>query len=179
MAQTQLKMTFDDSGFDKFDKRVRKALEVEMQNIADRLAQEGSEVARFALNEAVTDYGESRMIIPDGSSAGRNHSGKMLSSLRALKPRKTDKGIVARVGWYFANEYFKYQESGTGVWRRESKTYDPDWDYEAAYSRVRGAARKGGIVGAHSLWTAGKYMQQRAVALQREAIQKIEQRFRK
>ena len=145
--------------FKKLDALERNIAEASME-LARELSEDAAVIARLALNSAETDWGRKRNANGVGVSAGRIRSGLMRNKLRALKPRKNAAGNVrAEVGWYYANEYFKYQERGTGQHATDPKAYDPAWDYDSAYGAVAGKKNKGGIVGAHSLWTARSWME--------------------
>lgn len=151
---------------------IQQVVEEEATKMVAELTAEGARIARLALNDADTDYGRERMRRGQGNSTGRNDTGNMRNTLRALNQRKDSNGnIIGEVGWYFAKEYFKYQERGTGDYATEPNTYNPNWNYGEAYGRVRGMKPKHGIMGAHSLWTAQAAMErelpQRTRALKR------------
>ena len=156
LANARTGISFDISKATKKLNALPKIIEEESINAANELAEKGAQVARFALDSAVTDWGSIRF----GNSPGRNETGRMLSMLRALKTRKNSDGTMrAQVGWYFFTKYFQYQELGTGSYNTRGERFNPNWNYDAAYAAVSGRSPKGGIVGARSLWTARAYMQ--------------------
>lgn len=157
MAQTRGGFNFDISGaLKKLDDLQNNINEASM-DLALELSEDGAVVARRALGERETAYGRYRMENGRGVSAGRINSGRMFNKLRALRPKKVGKSRVrAEVGWYYANEYFKYQERGTGIYATDPDSYDPNFSYQYDFGAE---PPRMGIVGAHSLWTARAWME--------------------
>lgn len=87
----------------------------EAEVLAEQAAQIGAEVARTALDNAVTDYGQYRMSIGKGNSAGRNDTGNMISKLDVQEPVVEEGYAAVAFGWSDIDyeEYFGYQENGT------------------------------------------------------------------
>lgn len=75
----------------------------------------GQDASRAALDNAVTRYGSKRFGFGRGNSAGRNDTGSMISSLRALEPVVKLNEISAKFGWGRgrSKKYYGYQEEGT------------------------------------------------------------------
>lgn len=160
MAQTRNGISIDISGALKKIGLVEEEIKSASEDFVKSLTEEGARIARLALNDAETKYGQRRMKAGRGISAGRNDTGRMRNKLRALKVEdKGDGSFRGGVGWYYADEYFKYQERGTRSNRTSPNAYDPNFDYNSEYAR-----RGGGIVGAHSLWSARKWMEDNLVS---------------
>lgn len=147
--------------FDKVLKNLGKTTEV----FVDEVMQGAEKVAAYSLNEAQTKFGRYRFGRGDGSSAGRNRSGKMITSLTSRKyskgAAKIGSSYSALIGWFGGPKYFEYQELGTGTGKQPSQ-YSPGFKYAGSV--------KGGIAGAHSLWTARKWIVDNAAVIFAKAI---------
>lgn len=147
--------------FDKVLKDLGKTTEV----FVDEVIKGAENVAAYSLNEAQTNFGRYRFGRGDGASAGRNRSGKMIMALTSRKYFKSAGQIgsaySALIGWFGGEKYFEYQELGTGTGRQPSE-YSPGFKY--------GGSVRGGVAGAHSLWTARKWIVDNAAALFARAI---------
>lgn len=164
-------INIDLSGLDKLAAKFPKVVEEEALKFADEIASEGARIARVALNDAVTWHGTERMANGYGISAGRNYTGRMRSRLHARKGRVDAPGnIRAEVGFSWAEKYMIYQESGTGAHKTGKNDYDPNWVYPGSQG--------GGIVGAHSLWTARRSMELAAANGSRDLKRRITARTR-
>lgn len=176
MAQTRQGIDIDISGALKKLERVTQAMRSGAEEAVGEITKDAAVVARLALSNASTDWGSTRLAAGRGLTSGRADTGRMLNRLRALKTKSKGKNVFrGEVGWYFPNEYFKYQERGTGKYSTDPNAYDPNWNYQAAYNQVAGTRGKGGIVGAHSLWTARKWMEQNKLKYVRKILARVRQ----
>ena len=80
--------------------------------LVEQVAEIGAATARFSLDAAVTDYGNYRMSIGRGNSAGRNDTGDMIYELNAFSAKVNPSGPEASFGWRFPKKYFEIQEEG-------------------------------------------------------------------
>lgn len=152
--------------------KLEKSIQQSSARLARELADDGAVIARLALHQAYTEEGERRVERGEGVSEGRIKTGRMRNMLRSLKPKVTDGGVEAGVGWQFANKYFKFQERGTGQYRTDPGAYDPNFKYKYSRYSFRGG-RRGGIVGAHSLWTARSWMEKNVEKYKRDFTKRI------
>jgi len=81
--------------------------------LVEEAAEIGAATARFSLDAAITRYGEYRMSIGRGNSAGRNDTGTMIDGLNAFSANLNPSGPVAKFGWLFPKKYFEIQEEGS------------------------------------------------------------------
>lgn len=140
---------------DKVFNKIFNNLDMITEDFVDDIAGKATDVARYSLNEAQTNFGRERYARGDGASAGRNRSGAMINGLTSRKYKKgAREGRIAAytviIGWFTSKDYFKYQENGTGTGYSDVKNYDPGFNY--------GGSVRGGIAGAHSLWGARKWI---------------------
>lgn len=153
-------VSFDMRQFDRLMKKVPQIVEEETVEFMTEIAREGEVAARFALSNAVTDTGRSRIGRGIGVTAGRHKTGRMVNRLRSMPVKVKNGKVAGSIGWYYANRYFIAQERGTGDYDTSGLKYSPQFDYDTAYGRIAGKKPKGGIMGAHSLWAGRKKMEQ-------------------
>lgn len=169
MAQTRGGIDIDLTGFDKKIKAISSEIKSASEELVKELTTDGAKVARLALASADTRWGADRMSRGQGITSGRADSGRMLHKLRALNPKRIDdRTIRAEVGWYYPNEYFKYQERGIGEYATDPDAYDPNFQYKAIYG-----VGFGNIVGAHSLWTARAWMENNVKRYERNFLNRV------
>lgn len=169
MAQTRQNVEPDFTGFYKKLEALGVNVTEAAEELVKEISEDGAKVARLALANANTSWGEDRMSRGQGLTSGRADTGRMLHRLRALKPKRVDSNTIrASIGWYYADEYFKYQERGIGSYATDPNDYDPNFQYRAIYG-----VGFGNIVGAHSLWTARSWMERNMKTYERNFLNRV------